>query len=526
MYWADDLVKNLHGRQVINDSKTPSGRVHVGSLRGPVVHDLAYRACLDRGLEAVYWFGSDDYDPFDSIPSYLPAEEFRPYLGRPLSRVPSPQGVGSDYAQYYMGEFIEVLNELGVAPKTYRASQMYAKGAWNEAIETVLDNANKIREVYLRVSGSLKPPSWYPFHAVCEKCGKISTTEVLDWDGKEVRYVCEPDKVRYTKGCGHQGSVPPFDGHGKLPWKLSWCARWHHFGVTIEGAGKDHSVAGGSRDISNEIFRSVFGGRPPLNIPYEFLLVGSKKMSTSAGVGMSAREAADIVPPELLRFLLVRTQPKTAVNFRIDGYSIPRLFDEYDQARSEHLESGAGNSADSLAGRIFEMSQLRPADEPFRGDLPRFTYVATIIQFPEDRLLEKSSEELGRPLSGQEAAELERRARYAKIWLERFAPESEIFQITPELSQEAEAFTAAEVEFLKQLRVLFATEKKLDGESIHSAIYKTATDLGIPPKRAFQILYLCFLGRRSGPRAGVLLASLNRDFVSARLQAAERRGAA
>ena len=39
MYWADELASRIHGPQVVNDSKTPSGTVHVGSLRGPVVLD-------------------------------------------------------------------------------------------------------------------------------------------------------------------------------------------------------------------------------------------------------------------------------------------------------------------------------------------------------------------------------------------------------------------------------------------------------------------------------------------------------
>ena len=34
----------------------------------------------------------------------------------------------------------------------------------------------------------------------CEKCGKISTTNVLSWDGKEVEYECRVDGLDWTKG--------------------------------------------------------------------------------------------------------------------------------------------------------------------------------------------------------------------------------------------------------------------------------------------------------------------------------------
>ena len=66
MDWADELAASVSGPQVINDSKTPSGTVHVGSLRGPVIHDALWRAVRDRGLEATYLYGVDDMDPMDT----------------------------------------------------------------------------------------------------------------------------------------------------------------------------------------------------------------------------------------------------------------------------------------------------------------------------------------------------------------------------------------------------------------------------------------------------------------------------
>ncbi len=49
MYWADELAASVSGPQVVNDSKTPSGTVHVGSLRGPVILDVIARALRDAG---------------------------------------------------------------------------------------------------------------------------------------------------------------------------------------------------------------------------------------------------------------------------------------------------------------------------------------------------------------------------------------------------------------------------------------------------------------------------------------------
>jgi lysyl-tRNA synthetase class I len=46
----------------------------------------------------------------------------------------------------------------------------------------------------------------------------------------------------------------------------------------------------------------------------------------------------------------------------------------------------------------------------------------------------------------------------------------------------------------------------------------------VEAKAAFAALYLAFLGRPNGPRAGWLLASLDRDFVIERLRQAGATG--
>ena len=56
-YWADEIAAAVSGRQVINDSKTPSGTVHVGSLRGVVLHDAVRRAVAEPGLEVEFRYG-------------------------------------------------------------------------------------------------------------------------------------------------------------------------------------------------------------------------------------------------------------------------------------------------------------------------------------------------------------------------------------------------------------------------------------------------------------------------------------
>jgi len=51
-------------------------------------------------------------------------------------------------------------------------------------------------------------------------------------------------------------------------------------------------------------------------------------------------------------------------------------------------------------------------------------------------------------------------------------------------------------------------------------IFKVAEAAALPAGRAFGSLYMAFLGRTNGPRAGWLLASLDLVFVVERLRAA------
>ena len=86
MFWADKIAADVQGFQVVNDSKTPSGRVHVGSLRGVIIHDVIHRALKHAGKPFKFRYGVDDYDALDTVPKYLDPAKFSPYLGFPFAK--------------------------------------------------------------------------------------------------------------------------------------------------------------------------------------------------------------------------------------------------------------------------------------------------------------------------------------------------------------------------------------------------------------------------------------------------------
>ena len=89
--WADELAASVEGPQVVNDSKTPSGTVHVGSLRGPAILDVITRALRARGLETTLLYGVDDMDSMDAQALLTPDAVDR-YMGAPLAHIPDQAG--------------------------------------------------------------------------------------------------------------------------------------------------------------------------------------------------------------------------------------------------------------------------------------------------------------------------------------------------------------------------------------------------------------------------------------------------
>jgi lysyl-tRNA synthetase, class I len=514
MFWADKIASEIQEYQVVNDSKTPSGRVHVGSLRGVVIHDVIYKALKHAHKPVKFIYGVDDYDALDTVPGYLEQAKFSPYLGYPLCNVPSPSDRAPDYAKYFMGEFLEVFEHLGVRPEIYYLRDLYRSGQLNRYIDLFLQNAHLVRASYLEVSKAKRPDNWYPFNPICENCGKIATTVVTDYNGKEVFYTCEPKAMTYVEGCGHSGWVSPFDGNGKLPWKVEWVAKWDLLGVTIEMAGKDHSQKGGSRDVANSICRKVLQKQPPFHSPYEFILVGGSKMSSSKGVGSSAKEVSEFLPPELLRYLMLRTQPKTVIDFVPNYETITRLFRDYDTL-VEKFQSQAGVEADELTP--LEYSQVSDGILPYQ--IFDFSTLISLLQIPHLDVEAEIEKRSAAPLSDRDWQVIRERIAVAQKWLQDYAEADEkLVLYLDSLPERVSEITPAQITYLKKLQQNLEASEAWDGETLQTLLFSTSKEVEIAQKDAFASVYLSFLGKERGPKAGSLLSYLEKSFVVARLQ--------
>ncbi len=510
---ADEILKTRsEARHVVNDAWSPSGLVHVGSLRGVILHDCVSRGLRDRDAATEFLYGYDDYDPFDGVPAGQ--EHLASQLGRPLCDVPSPDPtVAPNFARYFADEFTRIFNRLGALPKIYWGSEMYRSGAFDEAIRIALDRGQEIMEFDRAISGSRKVER-HPVQVICESCGKIGTTVVVGWDGESVVYECRPDKVAWAQGCGYSGRRSPFGGASKLSYSTEWAAKWRILGVTVEGAGKDHMTKGGSWDRAAAVAENIYSHPRPFAIPYEWFLVGGRKMASSKGVGTPAAEFADLLRPELARFAIVRPHYRQHVNFDPGGETIPALYDEFDRAAAAF----AGRRDDPDLARTFYHSL--PATGDWAGDVfrMRFTHLAHLSQIPSADVAAEAAQEKGAPLTGADRQEMAVRLADARRWLETYAPPAHRFEVAAALPDAASGLSDDQRRFLAALVPL--VERGGGGAALHAGIHALKGQHNLTPKAAFSAIYLAFLGRESGPQAGWFLAALDRPFAAQRLREA------
>ncbi len=130
------------------------------------------------------------------------------------------------------------------------------------------------------------------------------------------------------------------------------------------------------------------------------------------------------------------------------------------------------------------------------------------------------ADEKGAPLDAAERAILDDRVRAATAWLEAYAPDRARVAVRDELPREVHALADEQRACLGALAQTAEIARPGSGEAWQDLIFRVAEEAALPAGRAFGALYLAFLGRPNGPRAGWLLAALDREFVVERLREA------
>jgi len=498
-HWADAIAEEIIQAArppVVSTGISPSGEIHIGNMREVLTADAIFRALKDRGSDVRFNYVCDNFDPLRKVYPFLDAEIYGPLVGQPLSEIPCPCGEHPSYSEHFVQPFLRALEELRIEVDVERSDQMYKSGRMTPYIVQALEARDLIAGILGEVTGKQVAKHWSPFSPLCPACGRINQARVTGFDARE-------HQVQYACDCGSEGSVP-MAGGGKLVWRVDWPARWMLLEVTVEPFGKDHATRGGSYDTGERIVREVFGGQAPFPISYEWIrLKGRGDMSSSKGNVLAIDYILEVVPPEALRYLVIRERPNRTINFD-PGLPLLQLVDEIDDVNSRNRDA-----------RAVELSQaggFRPVGIPFK----HLVVVAQAARFDEDEVMEI----LGRSgYAGADREAVSSRLTYARHWLERFAPEDIRFAVCEELPAETGQLNAAQRSFLARLAEMLSSG--LDGESIHKLVYDLAGESeDTKPAALFQAIYLSLLGKTRGPRAGSFIAVLGPDFCAERFRQA------
>ncbi len=505
MQWLDKIVNELitrypEGEILIESGGSPSGEYHLGHMRELVICDAILLELRNRGRKAKHIYFVDDLDALRKIPVNIPAE-YEKYLGQPLSDIPSPEGDKS-YADYFIEGLKAGCVSLGVEVDFVYAHEKYRSGFFTEAIEKSLENIEQIKNILESVSNRKLGNEWSPIQV--NEGGYLKKRRYLSID--------ESAKIlKYEDKEAKEQSIPYDSGDIKLDWRIDWPARWWLLGVAVEPFGRDHASSGGSYDTGEQIIKEIFGAKAPLAVKYDFInLFGdTKKMSASKGTGLSASEAAGIIPSEAMRYFILNAPPNKLLHFDPIG-GLTRLIDEFAELlakpnkdeREERLLELCTNGVESVVSNV-----------PFSHLVDSYQ---SALKDPEKTLQTIARTEHAVNVKAQRETIL-KELKFIDKWLSSWAPEEVKFNILDEV--DGSKFSPAEKNYLKLLaEKIESGPAEPDAEWFHKTIYEFKDKTELEPKKLFQTLYKVLIGKDSGPRAGWFLSTLPRDWLIKRLK--------
>jgi len=496
MHWADFAAQRLAERgnkHIIASGITPSGEFHIGHLREILTGDMVAKAVMNAGMEADFVFIVDSADPLRKVYPFL-SDEYEKYIGCPLATIPAPDKEGKPtesgrtYAQHFLEPFLQALEQIDVKPRIIDNYESYQNGEFAERARIACEKAGDIKEIIERVSGRELPENWFPYNPY----GHNGSLDGVTVTGFEWPYV-------HWEQNGVPGKSDLNKADGKLPWRVDWPARWGWIGITCEPFGKDHGASGGSYDTGKEI-SALFGDVPVEPLVYEWIsLKGQGAMSSSTGNTIGPLEALDLVPPEILRYLIASTKPKKAISFDA-GMSLVELADEYERQLSRDLQSEL--SDENLSRR--QKVAIEDAEGALRlSKISSQTSTGTTFRHLALLAQVKSDDEVLQIIGGDQVSKLTRMRNWIKG---PHFPDDLKIQIS---EKPAEGLDKEIVQSLNNS--LSSCNWTEDG--IVSAIKEVISEDSINARDCYRTLYMAILGKEKGPKIAPIISELDREKV-------------
>jgi lysyl-tRNA synthetase class 1 len=318
--------------------------------------------------------------------------------------------------------------------------------------------------------------------------------------------------VRYVDAENKEQTVRYDNGEVKLDWRLDWPGRWWLQHVQVEPSGRDHMTKGGSYDTGIQIMHDVYEAEAPYPIAYDFInMVGdTKKMSASKGTGLDAEEGSTIMPPEVVRYFILRAAPSKRLYFDpVNG--VVQLMDEFAALAAKPDKT---ESEEQLLYICTHGQERKTVSR-----VPFSHLVASYQASLKDT--DKTLAVIGRTeyakIAQEDAAIIRNELKFIDSWLEKRAPDDVKFALAD--SVDVTEFSDQEKNFLNKLsRQIAGAPADADGAWFHNTVYELKDEFSMTPKDMFTTLYRVLIGKTSGPRAGWFLSILPREWLIKRLQ--------
>ncbi len=494
-YFGDDLPSPI----TLETGFGPSGPPHMGTF-GEIARTMFVRYALeDMGYKTEIISFSDDMDGLRKVPSGFP-ETLQAFLGQPISKVPDPFGCHESYSAHMNAQLADMVDLAGAKVNFKYSSEEYKTGTLNEEIKIILKNFNALKKIVASDYAIEKQRTWFPFFVICEKCGNIYTTRIIDVDADkaEIKYSCD-QKFDTVKGCGHLGVTSALNGHGKLPWKIDWAARWHALDVNYEIYGKDLIP---SANISDRICTDIFKWKPPKHMFYElFLDEEGLKISKSKGEAINPTEWLKYGNIESLYYLFFN-KPQSAK--RISIKRLPRYIQELQRIEHDYYtkkqKEELGNEKTIYH---FLTNFLPPEKMPERIDFSFLVDLVSALGIREIPIIRQYV--LKNDNYNLENAEID-----AEI-------EKALNFYRDHLRGDEKEITPDDIGFEFKVLEDFARFLMLSdwtGEDIHKKTYEIANTFSIEVRQLFKTLYLILLKQERGPRLGNFVKVLGQSYVA------------
>ncbi|MFH1447964.1 MAG: lysine--tRNA ligase [Candidatus Micrarchaeota archaeon] len=490
-HWVETLSQKIIEEKkppyLITSGMTTSGPFHLGTLCEMLFPSTIQRYLTQQGHKTRFVFFADTLDAFDSIPTTLSkhTKELTPHLGKPLTDVPDPLSCCDSFGGHFLKEAEEIAKRFNIKPEIKKIKEVYSEGSFDKFAKLYLKNEQLSREIVFTSSLKKNPPDhWSPIMPICQNCGRIATTQVTGFDENSYTYLCDRD-IGYTKGCGYSGSNKISDHKYKITWRLHWPAWMNIYGPSsVEGAGVDHHTRGGSWDTAVAIHKGVFKSDPPIPYKFGFVLLKGRKYSKSKGIGMGVTDVLSLVPPEMIKYSLLKPDVQENKNFDPIGNNMLRLYEDYQGAAS--LPDKDLTRADRKRKVAFELST-----EKLNFSVKFIDLLLTYQLYKDWGTAIKSL--------GDEPGILYLKP-FITRWLDqKYAPEEYLFEFNPQPPTEN---TDAVFSFINRLK------EGMGPEDIHNEVFKVATEVNLKPGALFKSIYNTLISKDRGPRLGKFIYTI------------------